>query len=44
MFGAAILPTFSEERLPVSGSDHGLGNTQSAVLAAVTYAGCQLMR
>ena len=44
MFGAAILPTLSEERLPVSGSDHGLGNTQSAVLAAVTYAGCQLMR
>ena len=34
----------SEERFPLSGSNHGLGNTQSAVLAAVKYAGCQLLR
>ena len=30
----------SEERLLVSGDNHGLGNTQSAVLAAVKYVGC----
>ena len=34
----------SEERLPVSGGNHGSGNTQSVVLAAVKYAGCQLLR
>ena len=44
MFGAATYLHSSEERLLVSGGNHGLGNTQSAVLAAVKYVGCQLLR
>ena len=33
----------SEERLPVSGGNNGLGDPQSIVLAAVKHARCQLL-
>ena len=32
-----------QERLSVSGGDHGLGDTQGTVLAAVEHAGRQLL-
>ena len=33
----------SQKRLSVSGGDHGLGDAQSADLAALKYAGCSLL-
>lgn len=33
-----------QERLSVSGGNHGLGDPQGAVLAAFQYVGCQLLR
>ena len=33
----------SQKRLSVSGGDHGLGDAQSADLAAFKYAGCSLL-
>ena len=33
-----------QERLSVSGGNHGLGDPQGVILAALKYAGCQLLR